>query len=127
MNDDGLAARFSIGFYFATRTNINFTASGAVRFFDATATIDNSGGREIRPRNVLHQLFNADVFIFNVSQAAVNHFTQVMRRNVGCHTHGDTGRAVHQQVRNFGRQNFRDLLGAVVVRYEIDGLFFQVS
>ncbi len=127
MNDDGLAARFRIGFHFATRTDINFTATGAVRFFNTTATIDDGGCREIRPRNVLHQLFDADVFIFNICQAAVNHFTQVMRWNVGCHTHGDTGRTVHQQVRDFGWQNFRDLLSAVIVRDEIDGLFFQVS
>ncbi len=49
--------------------------------------------------NMRHQPFNADVFIVNIRQTAVNHFRQVMRRYVGGHPYGDPGGAVHQQVR----------------------------
>lgn len=40
--------------------------------------------------DVFHQPFNADVFIFNVGQTAVDHFGEVVRRNIGRHTYRDT-------------------------------------
>ncbi|SAD91571.1 Uncharacterised protein [Enterobacter cloacae] len=50
-----------------------------------------------------------------------------MRRNVGCHTDGDTGRTVHQQVWDLRWHDVRNFFRAVVVINEINRLFFQVS
>ena len=50
-----------------------------------------------------------------------------MRRNVGGHTHGDTGGTIDQQGRHTGRQYIGDLLGVVVVGNEIDGFFFKIG
>jgi hypothetical protein len=47
-------------------------------------------------------------------QAAVDHFGEVVRRNVGGHAHGDARGAVDQQVRQAGRQTGA-LAPAVVV------------
>ena len=127
MDDDGFTASFGIRFDFRACANVHLATAGTVGFFNTTTTVDDRGGREVRTRNMFHQPFNADVFIVNVCQAAVDHFRQVVRRNVGCHTYRDTGRAVHQQVRNFGWHDVRNLFGAVVVIDEIHRFFFQVS
>ncbi len=126
VNDDSLAAGFSVGFHLAAGANVDFTASGTVGLFNAATPVDDGGGREIGAGDVLHQPFDADVFVFDIGQAAVDHLGEVMRRNISGHTDGDARRAVNQQVGNFGRQDFGNLLGAVVVRHEIDGLFLQI-
>ncbi len=126
MHHDGFAAGFGVGFHFAARADVDLAASGTIRLFNAATAVDDGGGREIGPRNVLHQSFDADIFVVDIGKAAVDHFRQVVRRNIGRHPDRDAGGTVHQQVRDFGRQNFRDLLGAVIVRHEVDGLFFQV-
>ena len=113
--------------YIRARADVHFTATGAIGLFDAATAIDNGGGREIRARNMRHQPFNADVFIVNIRQTAVNHFRQVMRRYVGGHPYGDPGGAVHQQVRNFGRHDVRNTLRTVIVVDEIDRLFFKIG
>ncbi len=74
-----------------------------------------------------HQLFNADLFIIDIGQAAVDHFRQVVRRNVGRHTDSDPGSAVNQQVRDLGWHHIWDSLSAVVVINVINGLFFQIG
>ncbi|MNS97148.1 hypothetical protein D3C72_1314720 [compost metagenome] len=127
MDDNGFAASLRVSFHFRAGTNINFAATGTVRFFDTTTAIDDGGSREVRARDVFHQPFNADVFIFNKGQTTVDHFRDVMRRNVGRHTHGNTGRTVHQQVRDLSWHDVWDALGAVVVIDEIYRLFFQVG
>ncbi|SLN98623.1 Uncharacterised protein [Klebsiella pneumoniae] len=127
VHDDGFAAGFRVHFHFRARADVHFTATGAVGLFDAATAIDNGGGREIRARNMRHQPFNADVFIVNIRQTAVNHFRQVMRRYVGGHPYGDPGGAVHQQVRNFGRHDVRNTLRTVIVVDEIDRLFFKIG
>ena len=127
VNDDGFTTRFGIRFDFRACANVHFATTGTVGFFDTTTTVDDRGSREVRTRNMFHQPFNADVFIVNICQTAVDHFSQVVRRNVGRHTYRDTGRTVHQQVRNFGRHDVRNLFGAVVVIDEINRFFFQVS
>ncbi|MNG94648.1 hypothetical protein D3C79_536630 [compost metagenome] len=126
VNNNGFAAGFGVGFYFGTSAQVDFTAPGTVSLFDATATVDDRRRREVRPRDVFHQAFDADVFIIDVSQAAVDNLRQVMRRNVGGHADSDTRRAVDQQVRDLGWHDGRDLLGAIIVRHEVDGFLFQI-
>ncbi len=49
-----------------------------------------------------------------------------MRRDVRRHTYGDTGRSVHQQVRESGRQYHRFFFVLVKVRLEIDRVFIYI-
>ena len=58
---------------------------------------------------------------------ASHHLAQVVRRDVGGHADRDAGRAVDQQVGQLGRQHGRLLLGAVVVRLEVDRLLVDVG
>ena len=107
-------------------THIDASATGAVGLYDAGATVDNARGREIRARNELHEFINGDIGVFDQRQATVDDFTEVVRRNVGRHAHGDTAGAVDQQVWNLGRHDCRDLLGAIVVGHPVDGFLIQI-
>ncbi|MNQ87875.1 hypothetical protein D3C85_1031160 [compost metagenome] len=107
--------------------HVNAPATGAVGFDDAGTTVDDRGGREVRTGDVLHQFIDSQLWIVDERQATVDDFTEVVRRNVGRHAHGDTAGAVDQQVGNTGRHDRRDHLGAVVVRHPVHGFFVQVS
>ncbi len=65
--------------------------------------------------------------IFDQRDAGVDAFAEIMRGDVGRHAARDTAGAVDQEVRELGRQNRRFLLGAVVVRREIDGILVDVA
>ena len=54
--------------------------------------------REVGRFNVVHQLFDGNVGVVNVSHAAINYLAQVVCRNVSCHTYGNTTRTIHQKV-----------------------------
>ncbi len=127
VHDDGFATGFRVGFDFRARANVDLTAAGAIGLFNTATAIDDRRRREVWPRNMRHQPFNADVLIVNIGQAAVDHFRQVVWRNVGGHPYRDTGRAVNQQVRDFGRHDVRNAFGTVVVINEIDRLFLQIG
>ncbi len=91
VHHDGFAAGFGVGFHLAARADIDFAAPGAVRLFNAAAAVDNGRSREVGTRDVLHQPFDADIFIVDIGETAVDHFRQVVRRNIGRHPYGDAG------------------------------------
>ena len=111
-------------------------AAGAVRRADARSPDDVAAGREIRALHELHQAAQL-LFLVELSSPcscsrldrpdhAVDHFAQVVRRDVGRHADGDARRAVDEQVRNVRRQNRRLFGRLVVVGDEIDGLLVEI-
>ena len=97
----------------------NPAVAGHVGLPDPAVTHDQSGCREIRPLDILHEVFHRAVRIVDHADDAVDNLLQVMRRNVRGHPDGDTARAVHQEVRETRRQHGRLLHGLVKVRVEI--------
>ena len=87
--------------------------------------------REVRSLDdtdqVFEQLFAACVRVVERPMHAFGHLAHVVRRNVGGHTDGDTGRTVAQQVRESCRKHGRLLCLAIVIRQEIDGVFVDVT
>ena len=108
-------------------THIDLASAGAIGIDDARATIDDTASRKSRARDVLHQLIDGQSAVVDQGQTGLNHFAQVVRRNIGRHTDGDTGRTVDQQVRDLGRHHSRDHLGAVIVRHPVHSFFVQVG
>ncbi len=49
MDDDGFTARFRVSFNFRAGADVHFATTGTVGFFDTTTTVDDRGGREVRP------------------------------------------------------------------------------
>ena len=54
--------------------------------------------RKIRTRQVLHQVIDRDGWIINQGTGRINNFTQIVRRNIGCHTNGNPSGPIHQKV-----------------------------
>ena len=97
-----------------------------VSLSDGLLAMNETAGRKIRPRDKLHQLFDRKIRIFHQGNQSIDHFPQIVRRDIGRHADRDTGGAVDQQIGNARRQNRRFFEGVVVVRNEIDGLFFDI-
>jgi len=93
---------------------------------DALAPEDDAAGREIRSRNDVDQLVDAEGGIVDQRHAGVDHLAEIVRRNVGRHADGDAAGAIDQQVRKLRRQNRRLAVAVVVVGLEIDGILVNV-
>src|SRR5262245_14075964 len=97
-----------------------------VRLGDRLLAVNETAGREIRPLDILHQLFDAKIRIFHQGNQSIDHFPQIVRGDIGRHADRDTRGAVDQQIWHARRQNRRFFERIVVVRNEIDGLFLYV-
>ena len=75
--------------------------------------VNEAGGREVGALHVLEHVVERGVRIVHQLDAGVHDLRQVVRRNVGCHAHGNAVRAVYQQVGNARGQH--DGLGGGVV------------
>ena len=101
--DNGFAAVFA---FFNFRRGLYFyTAVACFKIFVNTfCSADNSTRGEVRPLDNLHHFLGGNIGVLDVSNNAVADFAQVMRRNIGSHTYGNTGRTVDEQSRKFCRQ-----------------------
>ena len=127
VDDDRLALAFVDIFKVALGAHDHATAASAVTVFDAAHAVNNAGGREVGRRNDLHQVVDRRFGVAEHMQTGVDHFVQVVRRDVGGHTHGNAGRTVDQQIRDAAWQDQWFFFRAVVVWAEIDGFFVDVA
>ena len=108
-------------------THHHTAAAGAIALAHAGHAVDDAGGRKIRRRHDLDQLVDRDLRIRQQRQTRVHHFRQIVRRDVGRHPHRDARRTVDEQVGNSRRHDERLVLGAVVIRPEVNGLLVDVD
>ena len=98
-----------------------------IGLLDAARAVDDAGRGEVRTRDMLHQVLDAQVRVVDQRNAAVDHLGQVVRRDVGRHADGDAGGAVDQQIRDPGRQDRRFGLLLVVVGDEVDRFLVEIG
>ncbi len=125
-DDAGLAAAFVV-LEVRTGTDKHTPTPGTVGFTDACGAVDDARRGKIRPRNPLEQGFLTQLGIVDQSHAGIEHFGDIVRRNIGGHTHRDTGRTVDQKVGNARGENRRLTLGTVIVGRKIDGFLVDVG
>src|SRR5690606_38170630 len=114
-------------FDFSTGAHIDAPATGAVSLDDAGPAIDDACRGEIRARDVLHQLIDRQLGAVHQRQTAIHDLTEVVRRNVGGHPHGDAAGAVDSHRRPLGGQHGGILFDAVVVVYPLAVFRVQVG
>jgi len=95
--------------------------------FNSRATKNNAASREVGARNNFHQLRQSDFRALDHRDRAVNHFTHVVRWNIGRHTNRNTASTIDQKVRIASRKNFRLLLRTIVVLMEVDRIFVDIG
>ncbi len=126
MNNNNIFAALFVVDDFSAGANINSTTASAIGLNNAGATIDNGSRWKIRTWNMLHQLVHRQVGITQQCQTAADHFREVVRRDIGRHTHSDTGGTIHQQGRNSGREYRGNSFSTVIIVDKINGLFIEV-
>ncbi len=113
------------------RAHRDRAAAGAVGVVDALVADDQGAVREVRALDVLHarrqDLFLGGVRVLEAPLRRGGDLAQVVRRDHRRHADRDTGRAVHQQVREPAGQDHRLLRAAVVVGAEVDRLLVDVA
>ena len=63
---------------------------------DAIEAHDRAAGREVRPLDDRHEFLDLDLRVVDLRADGIDHFAEVVRRDVGSHADGDTGAAVDQ-------------------------------
>ena len=112
--------------YFGSGTNHDTAASCLVGILHTLNTINSGTCREVGSRNILHQSVGVDIRIVDVCTATVDHLAQVVGRNIGSHTYGNTVTTINEEVRNLGRHHCRLLQGVIKVVHHVDGFLVQV-
>ena len=83
--------------------HIDTAATGMVGLPNSFSAVDNARGRKVWPRQVRHQSIDVDLRVIDKGNTGVDHFSQVVRWNVGRHPHRDSCCAVDQQIGDFSR------------------------
>ena len=104
------------------------TAAELVHGVDAVYAADLGACREVGALDELHEIVDsAFVAVLNVVIDTVAKFPEIMRRDVGRHADGDTGRAVQKEVREFRGQNGGLFERFVEVGRHIDRILLQIA
>ena len=98
-----------------------------VSLSDAASAHDNASGREIRAGNVLHEVGNRRLGVFEQRDAGVYRLAEVVRRDIRRHADGNSGGAVDEKVREAARQHTRLLARFVEVRVPVHRLLVDVA
>ena len=105
VNDNALA--LAVGFKMGAAAHKNLTATGKIRLLDSVGTVNFSSGGEVGSFYELHQISHLSIGVFHQVNHRINHLTKVVRRNIGCHTNGNTYAAVTQKVGETAGENGR--------------------
>ena len=118
-------------FYICDCTNSDFSTSGAVSFVNSGRSKNHRSGWKIRTFYNTQKFFDICptilyYFVVDNFYNSMNHLSQIVRRNVCCHTNSNTGCSVYQKIRIAGRKHRRLFLSLIEVWYKINGIFIDV-
>ena len=125
-NNDALPVVLT-GFDIRFCPNNDSSPSGRVRFPHSVVAIDDSPGGEVGSFDDLHQFLVIDIGVFNVGNTPVDHFAEIVRRNICRHADGDTARAVDEKVGDLCGENGGFFQCIVKIRCELNGVFLQIA
>ena len=116
--------------------NQHTPAAGGVRMFDIVddetfavlfVAHHQAASGKVWALDELKQIVDSRIWMIDQMVHRIDHFAQVVRRHIGRHTDGNTGRAIAQQVRKTSGQHDRLVARSVVVGHHIDGVHVQVG
>ena len=121
-DDDLVAAPPARLLDLAHRAQPDRALAGAVGVDDPLAAHDERAGGEVGPLDELHQVVGRRLGVVDEVDGGVDHLAQVVGRDVGGHADRDALAAVHEQVREAGREDRGLVVVARVVVEEVDGV-----
>ncbi len=98
-----------------------------VRVRNSAPPVNKSARRKVWPLHVLQYLGQPRMRIVHHLNRRVDHFGQIVRRNVRRHPHRDPIRAIHNQVRNPRRQHHGLQRRLIIVRRKIHRLHVNIG
>ena len=101
--------------------------TGLIELTERPASADDGAGGEVRTGDELHQFIDRCFRIVEQVNGCIDDFTEVVRRDIGCHTHTDTGGAVYEQLRELCGENGGFHIGFVKCGDHINGFFFDIG
>ncbi len=119
-SDDDLLTPFRIFFDGSTASHFDAASSGRGVVIDAAVSENSTASGEVWALDVFEQLFNRDLWVVDRGTGAVDHFAEVVWRNISRHAHCNTSAAVDEQIRERSRENDWLLAGLIVVGNEVD-------
>ena len=124
-NDDtGLAVAH--GFDMGIGPHLDDAAARHISLLDALLAQDKTCRGEIRPLDGGHEFLDGRIRIINEHQRAINDLPHIVRRDIGCHTYGDTRGTIDEQLRELGRQYRRFLQRLIIVGHKIHGFLVDI-
>ena len=127
VDDDGLTLAFVDVFKVTLGAHDHTATAGAITLSHTLNAINDAGSGEVGRRNDFHDFVDAGLRVVEQVQTGVDHFVEVVRRNVGGHAHRNTPRTVDQQVGYACGQHQRLAFRAVVVGAKVDGFFVDIG
>ncbi|MBA7647815.1 hypothetical protein ES703_55594 [subsurface metagenome] len=100
---------------------------GGIGTLDAVATHNEAAGREIGPLDKPAKLISGGLRVVNEIADGIAHLTQIVRRDVGGHAHGNARAAINQQIGGSGGQDGWLLEAAVKVGHKVNGILINVK
>jgi hypothetical protein len=98
-----------------------------IRFVDPVAAIDEAARREVRPTHELAQIVDLTLRVVDQMHTRVDHFPQVVRRDVRRHAHRDPATPVDQKIGHLRREHHRLHEPVVEIGREVDRLLVDVG
>ena len=89
LGDDDALAVLLVDFHARLGLHANRAAARGIGLVDAFAAQNEAAGGEIGPLDELHQVLDGGLGVVDQVGEAVDHFAQVVGRDVGGHAHGD--------------------------------------
>ena len=77
---------------------INTLGCAGEWILDGVVAVQNAARWEVGRVDVFAEIVDGEFWVGDEGDSGVGDFAKVMRRDVRCHTDGDSGGAVHQQV-----------------------------
>ena len=124
-DNNALRALFAV-FNLYAPAHLNRAAPGMVGIVQAFARVNIPSGGKVRAFHIVHEVVNTALRVVEQELQGIAQFAQVVGRNIGGHTHGNTRAAVEQQVGNLARHDRGFLKGIIVVGAKIYGVLVQI-
>ena len=112
--------------YLCLGSHDNASTTSLIGILNALYSIYICSRWEIRSLDKLHESVGVNILVVDICAATVNHLTQVVGRNIGGHTHGDTITSIDEKIRNLCRHHTRLYKRVVEVVHHIHGVLLQV-
>jgi hypothetical protein len=113
-----------------TTTEYYRSTSTSICFEDIFFVIDDTSCRKIWSMDIVHEIFDHDILRILMSEdigECVDDFCEIVGRDIGRHTDGDTHDSVQEEIRDTGWEDTRLSRTRIIVGSPVDSIFLYIG